>query len=266
MKPRKPRDTAASVKQRLLNLARERGEEFNFLLTRYTVERLLYRLAQSNYADKFVLKGAMLFHLRSVRLPHRPTRDLDLLGYGSPNVNRLEQVFREFCSVHVVDDGMVFVEHSVRAERIRDEEHYEGVRLHLEARMGSARIPVRVDVGFGDALTPSPKREKLATLLDLPAPSMLVCPWETVIAEKFQALVDLGMANSRMKDFFDLRQMADTLTIAGATLARAFEATFERRRTPLPASVPAGLSKRVRRELWEANPMAGFSQQNAVGF
>jgi hypothetical protein len=229
MSARPPRDAAASVKQRLLNLATQRGEDFNFLLTRYAVERLLYRLAQSAYDSQFVLKGAMLFHLRSGTLPHRPTRDVDFLGRGSPTPARLKQMFRELCTAQVVDDGLVFNKHSVRAEPIREEQDYEGVRLQLEARMGSARLPVQVDVGFGDALTPPPKREHLATLLDFPAPYLLICPWETVIAEKFQALVDLGMANSRMRDFFDLHYLATTLHLDGSTLATAIQATFTRR-------------------------------------
>ena len=242
MSARQPRDLAASVKQRLLNLATQRGEDFNFLLTRYAVERLLYRLDQSKYGGQFVLKGAMLFHLTSGTLPHRPTRDVDFLGKGSPAPARLKQIFQEICTVQVVNDGLTFNAQRVRAERIREAQDYEGVRMQVEARMGSARLPVQVDVGFGDALTPPPQRERLATLLDFPAPRLLICPWQTMIAEKFQALVDLGMANSRMRDFFDLHYLAATLSLDGATLATAIQATFTRRRTPLPAEVPVGLS------------------------
>lgn len=242
MSARPPRNAAASVKQRLFNLATQGKEDFNFLLTRYAVERLLYRLDQSAYRNQFVLKGAMLFHLKAGTLPHRPTRDVDFLGRGDPTPARLEKVFQEICRVPVVDDGLAFDEHSVRAERIREEQEYEGVRTKVTGRMGSARIPVQIDVGFGDALTPLPKREALATLLDFPAPRLLICPWETVIAEKFQTLVDRGMANSRMRDFFDLHYFAATLSFEGATFTAAIQATFERRRTPLPAKVPVGLS------------------------
>jgi len=242
MSSRPPRNAAASIKQRLLNLAMARGEDFNFLLTRYAVERLLYRLDQSGYGGQFVLKGAMLFHLTSGTLPHRPTRDVDFLGRGDPTPTRLERVFREISRVQVADDGLVFDEQSVWAERIREEQEYEGVRVKVKGRMGSARIPVQVDVGFGDALTPAPRRERLTTLLDLPAPYLLICPWETVIAEKFQTLVDRGMANSRMRDFFDLHYFAATLSFDGATFAAAIQATFKRRRTPLPAEIPVGLS------------------------
>lgn len=243
MSPRKIREVATSVKQRLLNLARERGEDFNFLLTRYGVERLLYRLARSAHAEEFVLKGAMLFHMGPDPLPHRPTRDVDLLGKRSPEPARLVKIFREVCAVKVVDDGLVFDETSIRGARIREEQEYEGVRMHLQARMGSARVPVQVDVGFGDALTPPPKRRSLAVLLDFPAPRLLTCPWETVIAEKFEALVDLGMANSRMKDLFDLTYLSATLALDGAVLGRAIQATFKRRKTPLPGEVPVGLSR-----------------------
>jgi len=138
MSPQEIRDVAASVKQRLLNLSRERGEDFNFRLTRYGVERLLYRLDQSKPAEEFVLKGAMLFHMGPDPLPHRPTRDVDLLGKGSPEPARLLEVFREVCAVKVVDDGLVFDERSVRGARIREEQDYEGVRMHLQARMGTA--------------------------------------------------------------------------------------------------------------------------------
>lgn len=242
MSPRTPRNTAASVKQRLLNLAVARGEDFNFLLTRYAVERLLYRLDRSAYGGQFVLKGAMLFHLKSGTLPHRPTRDVDFLGRGDPTPVRLKGVFREICAAPVVDDGLVFNAQSVRAERIQEAQEYEGVRMKVEARMGSARISVQVDVGFGDALTPRPRRERLATLLDFPAPRLWICPWETVIAEKFQVLVELGMANSRLRDFFDLHYLAATQRFDGATLAKAIQATFARRRTPLPSGLPTGLS------------------------
>jgi predicted nucleotidyltransferase component of viral defense system len=233
---------AASVKQRLLNLAKERNEDFNFLLTRYASERLLYRISRSKYARDFVLKGAMLFHLASRQLPHRPTRDVDLLGKGAPELSRLEQVFREIMQVRVAGDGLAFLAESVRAERIREEDEYAGIRLRMESRMGSARITLQVDVGFGDAPVPAPRQETLATLLDFPSPRLLVYPWETVIAEKFQVMVDLGMANSRMKDYFDVRHLSRTLSFDGDTFARAIQATFERRRMALPADVPVGLS------------------------
>ena len=241
MSPRPIRDMAASVKQRLLNLAKMRGEDFNFILDRFVVERFLFRLSQSTVAEGFVLKGAMLFHLRSTQIPHRPTRDLDLSGVGTPGVARIETVFRSVCRTGVPDDGLIFVENSVKGERIKDNDEYQGIRLRLTARMASARIPLQIDVGFGDAITPAPKREELLTLLDFPPPCILVYPWETMIAEKFQAIVALGMDNSRMKDFFDLSYLATTLSFDGGKLARAIQAVFARRKTPLPGESPVGL-------------------------
>jgi len=241
LNPRPIRDMAASAKQRLLNLAKKQGEDFNFLLGRFTAERFLFRLSRSSYREDFVLKGAMLFHLRSTQIPHRPTRDLDLLSIGTPDIARIETVFRKVCRTDVPDDGLVFLEDRVKGERIKNDDEYLGIRLHLEARMGAARIPLQVDVGFGDAVIPSPTQEQLVTLLDFPAPSILVYPWETVIAEKFQAIVELGMDNSRMKDYFDLNNLATTRSFDGPLLAKAIQAAFARRKTPLPEALPVGL-------------------------
>lgn len=159
-----PRNMAASVRQRLLNLARDRGEDFGLVLTRYALERLMYRLSVSEHREQFVLKGAMLFALWGGE-PHRPTRDLDLLGRGTVDTRRLEQVFREVIVVKVEDDGLKFLAETVRGERTREEEEYEGVRVHLEARLAAARIKVQVDAGFGDVMTPAPLEEEYPVLL-----------------------------------------------------------------------------------------------------
>jgi len=235
------KNTAASVKQRLLNLSRQRGEEFNLLLVRYGIERLLYRLGRSEHASEFVLKGAMLFHLWTA-VPHRPTRDVDLLGRGTPDLARLEEVFRAVCALAVEEDGLDFASDSVVAERIKDDAEYEGVRVMLDARLGSARIRLQIDVGFGDATVPPPEPAEFPVLLDQPAPRLRAYRRETVIAEKLQAMVDLGLANSRMKDFFDLRFLAATFDFAGPELAGAIEATFARRNTAVPQEVPTGLT------------------------
>ncbi|MBC8373984.1 MAG: nucleotidyl transferase AbiEii/AbiGii toxin family protein [Phycisphaerae bacterium] len=241
MSPRPIRDMAASVKQRLLNLAKKRGEDFNFLLGRFAVERFLFRLSQSSHGEDFVLKGAMLFHLRSMRIPHRPTHDLDLLGMGTPDITRIETVFQDVCRTEAPDDGLIFLEDHIQGERIKDDDEYKGVRLHLEARMGSARIPLQIDVGFGDAITPPPEQEQLLTLLDFPPPVILTYAWETMIAEKFHAIVELGMDNSRMKDYFDLNYLATTQAFDGPVLAQAIGAAFARRKTALPKKLPVGL-------------------------
>lgn len=235
-----PKNVAASVRQRLLNLARARGEEFNLVLVWYGIERLLYRLSRSEYADGFVLKGAMLFHLFG-DAPHRPTRDVDLLGSGPPDLGRMEGVFAEVCVIEVEDDGLTFDRQSVRASRIREEEN-EGIRVEIAGQLETARIRLQVDVGFGDAITPRPKERDIPCLLDLPSPRLRIYPWETVVAEKYQALVELGMANSRMKDFFDLRHLAKRFEFDGAKLSAAIEATFRRRKTEIPESIPVSLT------------------------
>lgn len=243
MKKRQPKDVAASVKNRLLTLARESREEFNLLLIRYGIERFLYRLSQSEHADSFVLKGAILFHLWA-RAPHRPTRDVDLLSSGSSDLARMETVVREVCRQKVADDGLTFDPASVNAERIQEEEEYEGIRVHLDGRLGNARIRLQIDVGFGDAVTPRPVKRDLPCILDFDAPRLRIYPWETVVAEKFQAMVELGMTNSRMKDFFDLRYMAKEFEFGGSTLSKAIHATFERRKTDVPDGLPVALSKK----------------------
>jgi len=232
---------AQSVRQRLLNLSAETGEEYNRLLVRFAVERLLYRLSQSQHADAFVLKGAMLFPVWT-GAPHRPTRDLDLLGFGDPSEQRLLDVFRDVCGQRVEADGMTFNADSVTAAPIRDEHAYAGIRLRLSANLGNAKISLQVDVGFGDVVTPAATTAEYPTLLDQPAPHLRVYPPETVIAEKLEAMVSLGMANSRMKDFYDAWVLLSQFDLKDAVLASAIQATFERRRTSRPTGVPVAFS------------------------
>lgn len=207
MKSKPPRDRAASVRQRLLNLAKERGEDFNFVLLRYGLERLLFRLGQSRHARTFVLKGAMLFPLWSGS-PHRATKDMDLLGSGPPDIPRFVDVFREVAGV-TADDGVIFLPDTVAGVAIRDEAVYDGIRITLEGRLGAAKLPLRVDVGFGDAVTPAPIEASYPVLLaDMPVPRLRVYARETAIAEKVETMVSLGIGNSRMKDFFDIWYLA----------------------------------------------------------
>ncbi len=237
----KPRNLVASVRQRLMNVARKNGEDFQLVLTRYGTERILYRISQSAHAGTFVLKGAVLFQLWSGQ-PHRPTRDLDLLGHGEPSTERFEQIFREICNLTIEEDGLTFDGDRIRAEQIKEDDEYQGIRLRLEARLGNARIPLQIDVGFGDAITPSAVEIEYPTLLDFPAPSIHAYPRETVVAEKYQAMVMLGMANSRMKDFFDLWILARQFEFDGPTICAAIGATFERRQTALPERSPLALT------------------------
>ncbi len=241
MTSRQPRNMAASVRQRLMNISRQRGEEFQLVLTRYGLERLLYRLAQSPHAEQFVLKGAALFQLWTGQ-PHRSTRDLDLLGQGEPSTDRLRQLFQEVCSLTVDDDGLTFLTDAIQAEQIKEDDEYQGIRLRIEACLGSARIPLQIDIGFGDAITPGPQAVTYPTLLDFPAPQLNAYPRETVVAEKFQAMVQLGMGNSRMKDFYDVWTLARQFEFGGTALCAAIRATFQRRQTALPATTPLALT------------------------
>lgn len=236
-----PKNLAASVKQRLLNLSRERGLDFNLVLTRYGVERILYRLSRSDHRGDFVLKGAMLFYLWS-DTPHRPTRDVDLLGKGSLDLARVATVFREICTTSVEDDGIVFDPDSIRVERIRDDSEYHGLRVRIQGRLGAARVPVQIDVGFGDVVVPPPETVGFPVLLDQPSPQLRVYRRETVVAEKLQAMVELGIANSRMKDFYDLRFLASGFSFDGPVLLEAIKSTFERRGASFPVETPIALT------------------------
>jgi predicted nucleotidyltransferase component of viral defense system len=226
----------ASVRQRLLNLAVERKEDFGLLLIRYALERLLYRLSVSPYRDSFVLKGALLLQVWTQEA-YRPTRDLDLLGCGVSEAGS-KKIFAEVCSQKVEADAMTFLADTVRVQRIRNEEEYEGVRVLLEARLGNARIPLQIDVGFGDAIVPAAEDREYPTLLAFPAPQLRTYSKESVVAEKFEAIVKLGIANSRMKDFYDLWVLAKRFRFESVTLAQAIKATFQTRRTALPVSAP----------------------------
>ncbi len=230
---------SASVRQRLLNLATERKEDFGLLLTRYGLERFLYRLSISPHRNGFVLKGALLLQLWTAET-YRPTRDLDLLGRVPSDIN-FRKVFSEVCSQNVEDDGLTFLPDTIRVERIRDEEAYEGVRVRVEARLGHVRIPLQIDVGLGDTIVPASEELVYPTLLKFPAPKLHAYSKESVVAEKFETMVKLGVANSRMKDFYDLWVLARRFEFDSGTLAAAIQSTFKTRRTALPRSSPLAL-------------------------
>lgn len=240
MTVKKVRNVAGSHRAKLLTLARSRGEDFQFLLSRWVVERFLYRLAGSAQKDTFVLKGATLFLAWEGRL-HRPTKDLDLLGFGSPDVDDVTRRIRDVCAVQA-DDGIVFDLAGIHRERIKEDAEYEGVRVRVPASLDGARVSMQIDVGFGDLVDPPPAELTFPVLLPLDAPVVRAYPPEAVIAEKFHAMVILGIANSRMKDFFDIWTLAQTHGFAIETLAGSVRSTFERRRTPLPETVPMALT------------------------
>ena len=237
----RPKNLPASVRQRLLNISRERKDDFQLVLVRYGVERLLHRLGVSKHANQFVLKGAMLFQLWTGQL-HRSTLDVDLLGSGSDDVARLVKVFQEVCSQKVEDDGLIFLPDSVRGEEIRENQRYGGVRIQMVAMLEKAKIPIQIDIGFGDIMTPRPKAVPYPSLVGLPTSKFRAYSKETVVAEKYQTMVSLGIANSRMKDFYDVWTLAQEFNFEGTLLGQAIQATFERRGTPLPKAVPLALT------------------------
>lgn len=251
------------MRAKLLKLARAQGEDFQLLLTRYANERLLYRLAKSKHAAHFVLKGASLFTIWG-GAPHRATRDLDLLGFGEPGEDFIREVFKDILTVDVADDGVQFDLDSLVARPIRDDQAYGGIRVHVQASITSAKVRLQVDVGFGDAITPEARNVDFPTILDFPAPSLRAYPRETVVAEKIEAIVQLGMANSRMKDYYDLVVLARAFDFDGETLVRAIRATFERRKTPLPRALPVGLSDTFAEDEMKKSQWSGFVRKAGI--
>jgi predicted nucleotidyltransferase component of viral defense system len=249
-------NAAASVRARLLNVAKAQGVDFNQVLVRFALERILYRLSCSEHSDHFLLKGALLFTLW-YDMPHRATRDVDLLGFGTSDLESVVRTFRDIASI-VVDDGIVFAPASVAAEEIRKDAGYVGVRILISGELAKARCKVQIDIGFGDAVTPSPVEATYPVLLaDLPAPRLRIYPVYTVVAEKVHAIALLGMTNSRMKDYFDLAVLVDREALDTDVLAGALKATFERRGMAIPVELPVGLTDEFaydpsRQALWQA--------------
>jgi predicted nucleotidyltransferase component of viral defense system len=246
---------AASVRARLLDLAHERGEEFQLVLSDFATERFLYRLSISSHANQFVLKGAMLLRLWSADR-YRATWDVDLLGRQIDSPDGVVAAVREICSIEG-DDGLSFDAKSLVTEDIREQAEYVGVRMKLTWDLDGARIPMQVDVAIGEAVVPAPRRERYPTLLDHAAPEILAYPRETVVAEKLEAILSLGPTNSRMKDYYDLQLLAARFDFTGASIVTAIRATFEHRGTPLPDPHPEEFTRAYllapeRRSLWQS--------------
>jgi hypothetical protein len=238
---REPRkNTAASIRARLLSLAQSKGEDYQRVLGRYAIERFLYRLGRSPYRDKFALKGATLFTLWTGHT-HRPTKDLDLLGQGSSAIDDVEQTIRGICEIQE-EDGLVFDSASVEGTKIKEDDEYDGVRVKLLADLAGVRIPIRIDIGFGDAVYPEPELASFPVLLPMEAPVIRAYPREASIAEKFHAMVVLDIRNSRMKDFYDIWFMANTWTFNMAPLRKAILASFEGRGSTIPPEIPFALT------------------------
>jgi hypothetical protein len=257
------RNLAASVRTRLKQHSTANQQDFNLTLTRYGLERLLYRLSVSEHASNFLLKGALLFTLW-YDVAHRPTRDADLLSFGPDDVDTAVNTFQEICLI-TADDGVVFDPDSVKGSIIRKQAGYGGVRIDLEAKLDGARIALQVDIGFGDAVTPAPQAISYPVLLeDFPAPQLRAYPKYTVVAEKFHAVCLLGLANTRMKDYFDLWVLLNDTTLDPLELRQATKATFERRKMPLPKTVPIGLSDSFASDVTKQTQWNAFLKRNQL--
>lgn len=245
-----------SVRSRLKNIAVKEGSDFNAVLTRYGLERLLYRIGESEYSKQFLLKGALLFNLW-YDMPHRPTKDIDLLGFGDNDLAYIKKTFSEICRISA-DDGISFLSESVTVDTIKKDGGYTGARVELFGELAKAKIKIQIDIGYGDAVTPGPIEAHYPVLLnDLPAPKIRTYPIYTVIAEKLHAIALLGMANSRLKDYLDLYVLLSNEQIDNQVLAKAIRATFTRRGMTLPEALPIGLTDEFandssRESMWKA--------------
>jgi hypothetical protein len=237
------KNPASSIRARLFTHAKTTGVDFQLVLTRYAIERLLFRLSQTEAGEHYVLKGAMLFVTWPMHTL-RPTGDLDLLGQGDPDPDALMKLFTRICQVDLPDDGILFDPATLKVEPVREADKYQGARLSLRAGLAGAVIPVLIDIGFGDYIYPPPKRESFPSLLPgLPEVNILMYPPETVIAEKFEAMIRFGLANGRIKDFHDIWITTRTFTFELANLVEAIGGTLQRRETAIPTVMPIGLTE-----------------------
>jgi len=257
-----PQDIAASVRQRLLNLARAQGRVFDVVLVAFGLERLIYRLSVSPHRDQFVLKGGMLVALWTAD-PGRFTRDVDFLGFGADDEQSVREIFADILSIEA-GDGLVFDSADISASDIRDEHVYGGKRLKTTAHLGATRIPITIDLGFGDALSDPSYEIEYASLLGFEPATIRAYSPATVIAEKFQALVALGLANSRMKDFYDLWAIPKATEINAEDVAAAIQATFARRRTAIPKARPDGLTEAFTRSPAKSTQWAAYVQATSL--
>ncbi len=253
---------AASVRQRLLNKARETNRPFNELLQYFAMERFLYRLSRSTHAGKFVLKGALMFTAWQAPVT-RPTMDIDLLGITDNSIDAIVAVVKDVCTQEVDPDGLVFDPDSVSAERIVEDADYAGVRVLLRGTLGTARIAMQIDIGFGDVVVPKPEMADYPTILDLPAPRLRGYSRESAVAEKFEAMVKLGLINSRVKDFFDIWLLTRQFDFEGRTMAQAIRKTFTTRGTMIPAE-PVALTGDFAKEPTRQTQWQGFVRKNRL--
>ncbi len=239
MRKRRPSNIAASVRQRLLNKARTDKRTFNELLQYFAMERFLYRLSESIYADKFVLKGALM--LRAWKSPiFRPTMDIDMLAHQTSNeVSEIERLIGTICDTVIASDGLEFNSQSIQGERIVEDADYGGVRISFSGKLDTARIRMQIDIGFGDIIYPGPQHTEMPVILDFPPAVINAYSLESSIAEKFEAMIKLDALNSRMKDFYDIWLLSRQFDFQSLELQKAIHLTLQNRKTELPEEVTA---------------------------
>jgi hypothetical protein len=252
------RNVPESIRARLLNLSRDRNEDFSLTLSRYVAERFLYRLGQSAYRERHVLKGAMLLTVALRDLRYRPTRDVDVLRNGASDRESIRADIAAICSVDGGPDGLRFDTSQLILGEIRERNRYRGMRIKVPATLGSARVTLQIDMGFGDAVYPAPTTVAIESLLDLEGPEVFGYPLEAVVAEKLETMVSIGMLTSRMKDFYDIYAIASVRTLLLHPLVTSIRATFERRGTTLPNSVPPVLTDTMPDDTAKATQWAAF--------
>lgn len=258
------KNITASILQRLRNYSEARKEDRGLTLTSYAIERLLYRLSISKYAEQFILKGAQLFRVWS-DFSYRPTRDVDFLRFGSPNMTELEEMFRAICSIKTdIDDGIIYLAETVKAEAIREENEYDGIRIKVEFRIGRTGQYLQVDIGFGDSLNPPALEIQFPTILEMPSPHLKAYRRDTVIAEKVEAMVSLGYANSRMKDFYDIDKLSKEFEYDGEILKKAIQLTFERRKTEIPNEPPLSFTIEFSEDPVKQTQWNAFLRKNSL--
>ena len=246
----------ASIRGRLQNKAKETNRPFAEILQYYGMERFLYRFSRSKYADKFILKGALMFTVWQV-LERRTTLDIDFLARYDNKITSIEKVIRDVCKTPVTPDGLMFDAATVKGQKIKEGADYEGVRVKFRGFLERSRIAMQIDVGFGDCIYPKTEIIDYPVILDFPKPHLKGYPAESVVSEKFEAMVKLGLLNSRMKDFYDIWLMMRQFDFNGSKLAEALKRTFEHRKTSLPKDSPFFAEeifdeKSDRQTLWKA--------------
>jgi predicted nucleotidyltransferase component of viral defense system len=232
----------ASIKARLLNISKERKENFVLTLNRYSTERLLYRIGISDYKDNFILKGARLLSVYFHDV-YRPTKDIDLLGTDNFNLDRMKMIIQAICRIQCPEDGIYFDPKTVSLEDIQEQNAYHGMRVKLIGYLENTKLPLQVDIDFGDAVFPKSKIIQVPTMLNMPSPSIFAYPIESIIAEKLEILISLGIANSRLKDYYDLYMVFGEYELRAKNILKSVKATFGQRKTAIPSELPPALTR-----------------------